>query len=98
MRPTLKPARARRQATGPPPAPEPTTMKSKSGVLGSFGIVCSSERLQVLDERALVGVRQRRAEVVALVFDEVGTRIHFVEVGDQLLQPFRGRISGEPFV
>src|SRR5258706_10189580 len=58
----------------------------------------SSERLHELDECALVGIGQHGAEVVALVFDEVGAGIERVEVGSECEQPLRGGIVSEPLV
>ena len=42
------------------------------GILWSADSSAPSERLEVLDQRALVGVGQIGTEVVASVFDEIG--------------------------
>src|SRR5262245_48775832 len=75
-RSTLKPLSARRAATVPPPAPEPTTMYSASSIDPLHG-------LEEPDQIALVVVAQSGffgeeagPEVVAFVDDKVGTFAH----------------------
>src|SRR5205809_343236 len=64
-----------------------------SGIRWEFSVwsFCGLKGLEEFDQRALVGVRQIGAEVMAAVFDEIRSVIHFQQIRHELAQFFLGR-------
>src|SRR5215468_846149 len=59
-----------------------------SGTVAAIGFLSFDglKGFQVFDQRALVWIRQVRAEVMSFVLDEVGTFIRFEQVWNELVE------------